>query len=245
MSNLTSRISKAIVSEREFTRDTKKLLGLLFGILAIVAGSLWYVSSGWGGFLRMMTWPWESSWINTTFSTKLTFQFPGFLNSLWGLALCFPIYLRNFIPFKVLSPYSYLSFVLNFCLFSVIAQLIFGSSGSFTHNTMNTIFIASIVITWIGMRAVAGFGWIAVFVLAVVNLISADYHLKQFGLPFVLCAFSSFLFQTQFSPKELFGNLLSDFRGFEQSQGVVIKESMSEAAKTGGKVIVRVGKTVL
>jgi len=245
MGNLLSRISKAILSEKEFTRDAKKLLGLILGIFAIIAGSLWYVSSGWGGFLKMMTWPFHSDWINTTFSTKLTFQFPGFLNSLWGLALCFPIYLRNFIPFKVLSPYSYISFALNFCLFSVVAQLIFGASESFTHNTMNTIFIASIVITWMGMRAVAGFGWIAVFVLAVINLISADYHLKQFGLPFVLCAFSSFMFQTELSPKGLFGNLLTEFRGFEQSKGVIIKESMSEAASKGGEAVVKAGKTLI
>lgn len=237
MKTFLSKTFKGIISEKEFSPDWKKILGICFTVLAIVFGSLWYVSSGTGTFLRIMNWPWHSEWVDHAFSSKLKFQFPGFLNSLWGLSLCFPIYLRNFIPFKTLSPYSYISFALNFSLFSVVAQLIFGASGTFTHNTLNAVFLASLVISWLGIRSVAGFGWLAVFLLAVINLISADYHLKHFGYLFLLCAFSSFMFQSSFSPKHLFSNILEEFRGLGKGKGVFIRETMAEAATKTGKAI--------
>ena len=183
-----------------------------------------------------MIWPFHINLVDQVYPSGLVFKFPPTLfNSLWGLSLCFPIYLRNFIPFKTLSPYSYISFALNFLLFSVVAQLIFGESGTFTHNTLNTVFIASLVLSWLGIRAIAGFGWLAVFLLAVINLISADYHLKHFGFLFLLCAFSSFMFQTKLSPKSLFGNIMSEFKGLAQGPGAYVRESMTEAAKISGK----------
>jgi hypothetical protein len=224
-----------IFSEKEISHEWKKKLGLIFAILAIIFGCLWYVQSGWGSFFRIMNWPWGSTWVERTFSTELKFKFPpGFLNSLWGLAMCFPIYLRGFVPFNTLSPYSYISFVLNFFLCSVIAQLMFDASGNFTHNTMNTVFVVSLVISWIGMRSIAGFGWLIVFLLALINLIKADYQLKQFGSFFLLFAFSSLLFQTQFLPEDLFRKILSDFKGLKDEELVFVKESMHEAIKATG-----------
>ena len=190
MKKFFSKFVNGVISEKEFSPKWKKALGIIFTILAIGFGSFWYVKSGTGTFFKIMNWPWGGEWAESTFSSTLTFQFPpGFINSLWGLCLCFPIYLRNFIPFKVLSPYTYISFALNWLLFSVIAQLIFGASGSFIHNTLNTVFIGSIVISWLGIRSVAGFGWQIVFLLAVINLFSADYHLKHFGFLFLFSAF--------------------------------------------------------
>jgi len=226
-----------IVSEKEISHDWKKGLGLICTILAIIFGCLWYEKNGLGKFLTFMTWPFPVGWIDKYFSTDLGFMYPkGILNPLWGLLMCFPLYLRGFVPFKNISIYSYISFVLNFFLFTVIAQIIFGASETFTHNTMNTVFIASLIISWLGIRQIAGFGWLIVFVLALVNLIVADYHLKHFGVFFILFTFSSLLFQTEFSPKNLFGKILSEFKGLKDDENLTfVKESMSEAIITTGE----------
>ena len=232
-----SRASKGIVSEKEISRDWRKILGILFTIFAIICGTLWYVKPTWASFLQKITFWGHLDWLDTRFSTQLDFKFPGFINSLWGLALCFPIYLRGFVPFKKLSPYSYISFALNLLLFSVIAQLIFGPSGSFIHNTMNTLFVASLVVSWIGMRSIAGFGWLIVFFLALINLIGADYRLKHFGFFFILFAFSSLIFQTNLSPKNFFNNIITEFKGFGDGPGSFVKGAMADAAKISGDAL--------
>lgn len=225
------KVADAIISEKEISHSWKKWFGLLCSILAIVFGCLWYVPTGWDKFFTIMNWPWGGP------SGHLNFVFPGFLNSLWGLCLCFPLYLRGFIPSKGLSFFFYLSFTLNFLLLSVIAQLLFGANDTFVHNTMSTAFLAGLALSWIGMRSIAGFGWLIVFILAIINLISADNHLKNFGFFFILFTFSSLLFQSEFSPKNLFGNILSDFRGLKDSKLDFVKESMQEAIITTGNTI--------
>jgi hypothetical protein len=235
-----------IVSEKEISHSWKKGLGILFTLLAIIFGCLWYVKNGWGTFFSIMNWPFGQSWVDRTFSSDLTFMFPnGILNPLWGLLMCFPLYLRGFVSFKTLSIYTYISFVLNLLLFTVIAQLIFGASGTFTGNTMNTAFIASLVISWLGIRSVAGFGWLIVCILALVNLISAEYHLKHFGFFFILFTFSSLLFQTEFSPKNLFGEILAEFKGLKDEKLTFVKETMSEAVRTTGEGIAAGSKILL
>lgn len=232
------QFSDGIVSEKEISHAWKKRLGLICTILAIIFGCFWYVKDGWGIFFTVMNWPLGADWADKIFSRNLEFMFPqGILNPLWGLLMCFPLYLRGFVPFKTISIYSYISFVLNFLLFTVIAQLIFGASETFTHNTMNTVFIASLIISWLGIRAIAGFGWLIVFVLALVNLIIADYHLKHFGFFFILFTFSSLLFQKEFSAKNLFEKILSEFKGLKDENLTFVKESMSEAITTTGEGI--------
>lgn len=231
-------ISDGIINENEISRDWRKRLGIICTILAIIFGCLWYVRDGLGALLTITSWDLTGEWVDKFFDRDLKFMFPqGILNPLWGLLICFPAYLRGFVPFKTISIYSYASFVLNFLLFTVIAQIIFGAGETFTHNTMNTVFIASLILSWLGMRSIAGFGWLIVFVLAVINLISADYHLKHFGFFFILFTFSSLLFQTEFSPKNFFGTILSDFKGLKDENLTFVKESMSKAITTTGEGI--------
>lgn len=238
--------SDGVVSEKEISHSWKKGLGLICTILAIIFGCLWYVKDGWGTFFTVMNWPWGGNWADRMFSNNLKFMFPqGLTNPLLGLLMCFPLYLRGFISFKAISFYTYLSFVLNFLLCTVIVQIIFGANETFTHNTMSTFFIVSLTISWLGMRTIAGFGWLIVFVLAVLHIIGADYHLKQFGFFFILFTFSSLLFQSEFTPKNLFGKIISEFRGLKDENLSFVKEAMSEAIKTAGEGIKAGAKTVI
>ena len=101
------KVSNGIVSEKEISHAWKKGLGLICAILAIIFGCFWYVKDGWGTFFTVMNWPWGGTWADKMFSTNLKFMFPqGILNTLWGILMCFPLYLRGFVPFKTISIYS-------------------------------------------------------------------------------------------------------------------------------------------
>jgi len=237
MKKIFSKMFGWMISEKEISHDWKKILGIIFAIAAIVFGCYWYHKSPLGTFLKGMTWPFPSGWVDRNFSTKLDFRFPpNLLNVLWGLALCFPIYLRNFIPFKKLSPYAYISFLLNWTLFSVISQVIFGISGTFSHNIMQTALIGSLVLSWVGIRPLAGFGWVIVFLFAFINLLKADYQLKHFAILFMMTAFSSLLFQTSLAPKNFFKKIWSEFKGLDNDATKFVRESMVEAGQTTKKM---------
>ena len=185
---------------------------------------MWFVDKGWFG------------WFAGEYE-QLKFQFPQLLNGCWGFALLIPLYLRNFIQFRKLSIYHCISFGLNWWLFAVIAQLIFGRAGSWEYNTINTLFIGTLFLTWIGMRSVAGFGWLVVFILAIVNLLNADYSLRYFGFFFLVCAFSSLMFQTNLSPGDLFRNFVTEFRGMGQGRIEYVRASMENSARKTGETV--------
>ena len=232
MKKIFSKMFGWMINEQEISHDWKKILGIIFAIAAIVFGCLWYKNSSVGTVLKAMTWPLPTKWVDHNFSTKLSFQFPPDpLNVLWGLALCFPIYLRDFIPFKKLSPYTYISFLFNWTLFSVFTQLFFGISGTFSYNIMQTALIGSLLVSWIGIRSIAGFGWIIVFLFAFINLIRGDYHLKHFGILFMMSAFSSLLFQTSLTPKNFFNKIWLEFKGLDNDTTNFVRESMAEAGR--------------
>jgi hypothetical protein len=170
--------------------------------------------------------------------SKIDPKYPGFLHAIYGLILCAPLYLREFLPFKSRSPYYYVTLGLNICLFAVIAQLILGPKYTFTYNLANTMVISALVLTWLGMRSVAGFAWIVVSAVSAYALLKTDADLKNFGLLFVICAFFSLIFQSDLTPKEMFSTFKEEFKGVSQSQRLEsVKESMKDAVETGGRII--------
>lgn len=236
MSNLFKRgfdrFICGITSENEISSRNRRLLSLFFTFAAIVLGYLRYNRGSWEDFLQEMIWP------TAVAPEELAFQRPGFIHALLGLLLCVPLYVRNILPFKLRSPYYYFTLGLNVCFFAVIAQLVFGLQFSFSYNLTNTIIIAALLLTWLGIRSVAGFAWIFIFGVAAYNLLNADARMSDFGIWFLLCGFFSLLFQSDLTPREMFGTFKEEFRGISRSPRLdSVRRSMNHAVRTGGRLV--------
>lgn len=221
-----------ITSENEISSHNRRLLSLCFTIAAIVLGYLRYNRGSWEDLFQIMIWPISIE------PKDLAFQTPGFVHALLGLLLCAPLYIRNILPFNLRSPYHYLTLGLNVWFFAVIAQLVLGLQFSFSHNLTNTIIIAALLLTWLGIRSVAGFAWIFIFGVAAYNLLKADARLSDFGIWFLLCGFFSLLFQSDLTPREMFGTFKEEFRGISRSPRLdSLRRSMKPAARTGDRLV--------
>jgi len=226
-----------LINEDELCRKKKQILGLVCCLLALICGCIWYLPGHEkvGKIVFILSWPFIK---NVPFPARTEFVFPGLMNGLWGLFFTTPIYLRRFIPFRNLSIYSCLSFSLNWLLFAVLAQLILGKSGVPSNSIMHILLMAGMLLSWLGMRSVAGFSWIGVVILGVFNLIRADIHLQWWGFFFLLFAVFSLLFQTEVSPLDFLSGFIEDFKGKSHSQAAeVIKDSISAAKETTSKYI--------
>lgn len=221
-----------ITSEKEISSRNRRLLALLFTIAAIVFGCIRYTRGGWGDFYQFMVWP------VPVLPNKLDFFSPGFLHAFLGLLLCAPLYIREFLPFKSRSPYYYLTLGLNIWFFAVIAQLVLGEKASFEYNLSNTLIIAALVLTWLGIRTVAGFAWIIVFGIVAYNLLDADMKMKDFGIWFLICGFFSLIFQSDLTPKEMFKTFKEEFRGISQSPKTdIVKQNINDAIDASGRLV--------
>ena len=225
---LILRLKGWVTSETEISSQNRRLLALLLTSLAIVLGCMYYGLTP------------KEYWLNPRFfllENKLRFRFPYLTHGVVGLLLCAPLYVRTILPFKSFSPYYCLTVALNIAFFAILAQLVIGPSDTIRHGWTSMILIAALLLTWLGMRSVAGFSWILVFGLATVNLIMGSQELRHWGLPFLVCAFFSLLFQAQLSPRELFQTVKLEFRGISESAlSDSIRQSVQQAAETSAKV---------
>lgn len=218
-----------ITSENEISLQNKMLLALLFLLGAIIFGCMYY------GISR------KTYWLNPLFFLKkdeLLFRFPYLIHGVAGLLLAVPLYIRNILPFKSFSPYYLLTSSMNILFFAVMAQLIIGPSNTIRNDWISTMLIIAIVLTWLGIRSVAGLSWILVFGLATFNLVRSSYEMKHWGLPFLICALLSLLLQTQLSPKEFFKTIEIEFKGFSESKfSYSVKDSIQQAIETSKQSI--------
>lgn len=222
-----------VTSEKEISAHYRRFSALIFTILAIILGCYRYTRGSLGEIWQIIIYPIPVG------PSHLTFQQPGFIHALFGLLLCAPLYMRNFLPFNSRSPYYYLTLCLNIFFFATIAQLVTGAKLTFTYNLTNTIIIAALVLTWLGIRSVAGFAWIIVFGVVAYNLVNADAQMKDLGIWFLICAFFSLIFQSDLTPGDMFRTFKEEFRDLNKSQKIdVVKESVNDAIKTGGKLVI-------
>jgi hypothetical protein len=73
--------------------------------------------------------------------------------------------------------------------------------------------------------------------LGLIRLLWADYHLRYFGFPFLLCAFSSIMFQSNLNPGDLFKKIIVEFRGLAGERTKFVREGMGDALRMTGEAV--------
>ena len=112
---------------------------------------------------------------------------PGFISGLLALGLVFPMYARGILvwEFKVYGLFS-----LGLIVFvSAVAIKIALLGPDFFGSLTSYLLIGALMLSWLGMREIAGYAWLSVIVLGAYNAVSNDVTLGFYGFAFVLCAF--------------------------------------------------------
>lgn len=210
MRNFFSKIEGIVTSDGSVTPQRRRLLGVLFLVLAIICGSLYIVKPYWG-----------------LGDTEVKIVAPNIIHCFAGIMLCAPLYVRNFIVFERITPYRMICFFLNIYTFSLIMVFVLGQNYSIS-NKFTTIFLfGAILLSWLGIRSIAGFVWILFFVFGILNSLVSAAQLGFFGTLFLLFGMASIFFQANATPKLLFAFFKEEFRGFDQTYGKEVKGSVN------------------
>jgi hypothetical protein len=235
----SSKAIRFITREEEISEQNRKLLILLVTVAAAIFGCLYYQSEV-GYFWKLVLGSSLADFLLPSSSKKevLNFKHPDLVHCLAGLVLLAPMYIRKILPWKGISPFNLLMIVLNMFWFAALAQIVLGSSETLSHTWTQTFLIAAILLTWLGIRSVAGLSWILAFGFAAYCLISASNSMKHFGLLFLVSSVLSMLLQSRLSPKEFFEDLAYEFRGISEGEySGIVRENVHAGVEAASRAI--------
>lgn len=235
-SEFMANVQKVLVGDDELSKDTVRLLSLVFMLAALGLGFLSY------GHPNL-------PWVSHSVSYR-----PTLVTTLYSFALVLPLYVRGVLKWYGFTVFSILSLVLNVMVTAVVISMLMGGKSTieykvfggvgfdlWTQNSSNIILMTSILLSWLGMRVVAGLAWVFVFVFTIVNISVANSVLGIWGALFLLFGFLGIVLQNNLTPALVYAELKSEFSG----RGSGIKKDINESARFTGKLANSAAKRVI
>jgi len=192
------------LSDTEISKEKQRLIALVTGVLAFIAGCLFYDKLT---FTNMM---FDPFWFLHD-EDRLVFKIPGLIHGIIGIIILTPLYIRKIIAYRNLSVISLLLLSNNIYLFAAWAQLATGFQDDFNNAVINMSLIAAILLGWLGMKSIAGFCWIIVVALGAYNMADSSEMLAAWGVSFLVLSIISMWFQTRMPLDSFFSSMKSDF----------------------------------
>jgi hypothetical protein len=194
------KIVGAATDERSFTYATQKLLSIMF--LGVAVGVSLISYSG-------------KRFIFLTADYSIS---PDFISGVIAMCLIIPLYARGILRWSS-SIYGTLMFVLFLAVYASLAKLALLGKG----DIQLYLITASIVLSWLGMRAVAGIGWVLAFAAAVMSALSTSAAMGLNGFLFISCTFLGLIMHSNLGPARLVEEIMAEYsRATRDSAGAVI-----------------------
>lgn len=192
------------LSDTEIPKEKQKLIALVTGVLAFIAGCLFYEKLT---FTNMML---DPVWFLHD-ENGLVFKIPGLIHGVIATIILAPLYIRKIIAYRNISIISLILLITNVYLFSAWAQLATGFQDDFNNSVINMSLIAAILLGWLGMKSIAGFCWIIVVALGAYNMVDSSEMLAAWGVLFLVLSIVSMWFQTKMPLDSFFSSMKSEF----------------------------------
>ncbi len=208
MKKYITEIVNYIISENEFSFQTKKLLSIICLSISFVITLLPYTYTV--KFLGFELWP-----------RDLEIQ-PSFLTTCLSFGLVVPLYARRILRWSN-SVYGTIMFVLFTSIFASLFQIGMGGDG---HEASKYIIGAAILISWIGITGLAGYAWILAIVAAIFNIITADLALGFLGFVLLCSTALGLLMHSDLSPSKLATSLQEEFSSVLKRKADKIQEDL-------------------
>lgn len=182
------KLVSAATDERAFTYGTQKLLSLVFLGIAVGLSLLSYTGKRF------------------IFFTAEYSIAPDLVSGVVALCLIVPLYARGILRWSS-SIYGTLIFVLFLAVYASLAKLALLGNG----DVQVYLVTAAIVLSWLGMRAVAGIGWVLAFAAAVLSALSTSAAMGVSGFVFIASAFLGLLLHSNLGPAHVVEEILAEY----------------------------------
>lgn len=184
---------KSISNNRTLKGKTRRVLSLIF---LSISGILSLLNYSKKGLLPL-----------EIFEKSFSFR-PTLITGFLGIILISPLYLRRIFKWNR-SVYSCLFFFLTVLVSSSFIELAVG--GNESNRIMWILLSSSILLSWIGIRSIAGISWILVMIIGLFFAIDHSYIMGFSGFIYIISAFLGFLLHSGLGPGEFFYELKKEY----------------------------------
>jgi len=188
-------LKKAVASDNELDNETLRLLSLLFLLASGVLSFFNYTHTG--------------VFAGIFFDSSLTFQ-PNLISTILAICLISPLYLRGILKWSK-SIYSLLSLVLILLVFASFTELALGGNGK--SSIVISLLVAAVVLSWLGVKAVAGASWGLALAAAIYSAIESNLAMGFAGFIYIGSGFIGLVLHSGVNPGELFEGIRSEYSG--------------------------------
>jgi hypothetical protein len=188
-------LKKALASDNELDNETLRLLSLLFLLASGVMSFFNYTHTG--------------VFAGIFFDSSLTFQ-PNLISTILAICLISPLYLRGILKWSK-SIYSLLSLVLILLVFASFTELALGGNGK--SSIVISLLVAAVVLSWLGVKAVAGASWGLALAAAIYSAIESNLAMGFAGFIYIGSGFIGLVLHSGVNPGELFEGIRSEYSG--------------------------------
>jgi len=186
---------KAVASDNELDNETLRLLSLFFLLASGVMSFFNYTHTG--------------VFAGIFFDSSLTFQ-PNLISTILAICLISPLYLRGILKWSK-SIYSLLSLVLILLVFASFTELALGGNGK--SSIVISLLVAAVVLSWLGVKAVAGASWGLALAAAIYSAIESNLAMGFAGFIYIGSGFIGLVLHSGLNPGELFEGIRSEYSG--------------------------------
>ena len=188
-------LKKAVASDNELDNETLRLLSLLFLLASGVMSFFNYTHTG--------------VFAGIFFDSSLTFQ-PNLISTILAICLISPLYLRGILKWSK-SIYSLLSLVLILLVFASFTELALGGNGK--SSIVISLLVAAVILSWLGVKAVAGASWGLALAAAIYSAIESNLAMGFAGFIYIGSGFIGLVLHSGVNPGELFEGIRSEYSG--------------------------------
>lgn len=209
---MLSNLLNIFTNNEEFNAPVTRGLSLFFLTLAGSISFMSFTSVGW--------------------VSKTTYSFyPDITSGLIGSLFVAPLYFRNILQWSK-SFYGIFSFALILLVFSAYVSLAKGGNthGSFFGIDIITLLLSvSIVLSWLGMRGIAGICWIMLLATGLYSLSCSNHDLGFWGFLYILFSFLGLILHTGLNPGSLLVELKAEYSSSAVSSAARVKSDVQDA----------------
>ncbi len=187
------KIRAAITDDNEISKEWQRFASLALLLFSFVLALL----------------PYERTRVGGLWHTNVSIT-PSFLSACIALALVAPLYLRGLLKWNR-SLFTTISFVLILGVFASFVELSVLGGKNWVGTLNFYMVMIALVLSWIGLRGVAGIAWIIVLLAGIYNVQVTSTSLGFAGFLYICSAFLGLCFHSGVNPGELVSSLKDEY----------------------------------
>jgi len=202
---MLKNIKSIIAGDSELDIESLRLLSLFFLFMSGIMSFFNYTHIGW------------------IWNTTLTFT-PEFISTLIAIFLVAPLYMRGILKWNK-SIYTIISFFLILLVFASFIQLALGGNGK--NVIIISLLASAFVLSWLGIKAVAGVSWILVFIAGIYSALVNSLAMGFFGFIYVSCGFMGLILHSGMNLGQLVNGIKSEYSPSGNSIAISAKQDLT------------------